>query len=438
MGHDIGDEVKTTFIHPVAETVGPYDKDGWNLMYGVVKISEHIAAQTTVFLFVERAAPGLDIILDDVRMGKVAFTESDSSYNRGFESGDTRYWQTFGKVDIDIVSPGHGGSNYAIKASGRDTWWASVEQELNQETLIKGHSYTVQAKIKLEVNGQAHDCTPGLWWGIKGKELEVCPTLALRIAQHNTTLSDFQDVSVVAGTWEGNGAWNEMYGEFVATEELLDAPALTIIWQKFDPSVDIIIDDISITEKEPRTCDDLIINPGGELEGGTPYYWKTYGTGAVDVAKEGHSSNHSLYNFGREISWDGIRQTLVPECIEPKALYEVSAWVKTVDQSGNGVGCVLTQTYGDFTGNTFDTKRCPTINIGAQNPGGAPQVRSVGSAVAGWDPDGWNLVKGYFQFFTNEMVADSIFVSISRSPPSYNVMVDDVSVRIFRELAPKK
>merc|ERR1712071_279018 len=106
MGHDIGDEVKTTFIHPVAETVGPYDKDGWNLMYGVVKISEHIAAQTTVFLFVERAAPGLDIILDDVRMGKVAFTESDSSYNRGFESGDTRYWQTFGKVDIDIVSPG--------------------------------------------------------------------------------------------------------------------------------------------------------------------------------------------------------------------------------------------------------------------------------------------------------------------------------------------
>jgi len=433
MGNEIGDEVVTTFIHPVAETVGPYNANDWNLMYGVIKITEHIAKQSTIFMFVERTAPGVRIIVDDVRMGKVVRSEDDRSYNRDFESGDTRFWHTLGPNDIDIVSDGHDGSNYALKSFNRQTFWASMEHELTQDTMVLGHTYAVKAKIKLEKNGASHDCTPGLWWGLQGEEQNICPTLTLRQAIHNSTHSNYTDIGVTVGTWN-SGDWNDMYGTFEVTQDMLDAPAVTIMWTKLDQAIDLIIDDVSIAEIADFGCDDLIYNGGGEIDGGQPYYWKMLGSGSIDVTDGtdgGYNSPKALYNHGRVTKYDGIRQLLEKECILPEAVYEVTAMVKMQKADGSPYPCVVSQTYGDGPGQDLATKRCPYISIGSQNPGGAPQHRAVASAYPDWDASGFNLLKGHFKFFSNEIAADTLFVSITQGPADAEFLVDDVSIKVM-------
>lgn len=422
LGNEIGDEVVTTFVHPVAETVGPYRLEDWNLMYGVIKITEHIAKQTTIFMFVERTAPGVRIIVDDVRMGKVVRSEDDASYNRGFESGDTRFWHTIGQTDIDVVSDGHDGSSYALKSFNRQTFWASMEHELTQDTLVLGHTYSVKAKIKLEKDGSSHDCTPGLWWGLQGQEESICPTLTLRQALYNSTHSNYTDIGVTVGKWE-SGGWNDMYGTFEATQEILDAPAVTILWTKLAASLDLIIDDVSISEISDFGCNDLIINGGGEIDGGNPYYWKMLGAGSVDVTSDGYNSDWALHYFDRTSPYDGIRQLLDKDCIHPGAVYEVTAMVKMLDANGDAYPCDVSQTSGN--------ERCPWISIGSQNPGGAPQHRAVGSPYPGWDESGWNLIKGHFMFFSNELAADSLFVSVTQGPPNAQYYLDDISIKVM-------
>jgi len=431
LGNEIGDEVITTFVSPVAETVGPYNANEWNYMYGLIKITEHIANQDTIFMFVERTTPGVRIIVDDITMGKVIKGESDESYNRGFEKGDTRFWSTIGDLQLDIVSPGYSGSEYALKAYNRDKFWSSPEQELNQETMVLGHSYSVKAKIKLEINGQPQDCVPGWWWGLEGSELSICPSLTLRQAIHNSSFSNWTDIGVTVGAWE-SGGWNDVYGVFEVTQEMLDAPAVTVVFSKLHESIDLIIDDVSISEVNPPGCDDLITNNGGEMDGGNPYYWKIYGHGSVDVRAGGMDSAWALHNFDRPSPTDGIRQIIDPECVHKGAVYEVIAWVKMIDTSGNPVDCVIEQTYGDSVNVVYDTKKCPWVNIGAQNPGGAPQHRAVAFAIETWKPDQWNLLKGHFKFFPNEVVADSIFLSITQVPLGVELLVDNVSVQIMK------
>ena len=430
-GREIGDEVITTFILPVSETVGPYDANEWNKMFGVLKITEHIKKQTTIFMFIERAKPGYRIIIDDVRMGKVIRSENDRAYNRGFESGDTRFWHTIGPAKLDIVDGGHDGSNYALKAHSRGQWWASMEHELNQDTLVLGHSYAIKAKIKLELSGSPHICVPGLWWGLEGRDLEICPTMTLRQTIHNSTHSEYSDFGVTVGQWDAND-WNDIYGVLEVTQDMLDAPAITLMFTKLHESIDLIIDDVSVTAMTDHSCDDLIWNGGGEIDDGKPYYWKMYGTATVDVVEGGMGSDYALHVFERTNSYDGVRQLLDHECVHPGAVYEVTAWVKMLDSTGAGYECIVEQTFGDGGGVTYETKRCPLIAIGAQNPGGAPQHRAVGSAYGEWAPGEWNLLKGHFKFFANEINADSLFVSITQGPADAVYHIDNVSMTIFR------
>lgn len=261
--------------------------------------------------------------------------------------------------------------------------------------------------------------------------MSICPSLTLRQAIHNSSFSNWTDIGVTVGAWE-SGGWNDVYGVFEVTQEMLDAPAVTVVFSKLHESIDLIIDDVSISEVNPPGCDDLITNNGGEMDGGNPYYWKIYGHGSVDVRAGGMDSAWALHNFDRPSPTDGIRQIIDPECVHKGAVYEVIAWVKMIDTSGNPVDCVIEQTYGDSVNVVYDTKKCPWVNIGAQNPGGAPQHRAVAFAIETWKPDQWNLLKGHFKFFPNEVVADSIFLSITQVPLGVELLVDNVSVQIMK------
>ena len=422
-GNNIDDEVITTFVYPVAETLGPYKANEWNLMYGLIKITEHIAKQSTIFMYVERATPGVAIVIDDVRMGRTVAGSSQFSYNRDLETGDTRFWRTHGPNDLDIVDAGYGRTGYALKSFNREYPWASMEQELNQDYLVLGQTYAVKAKVRLERDGSPWACQPGVRWGIVGEELNACPTLGIRIAVFNATHSDYEDIGIVAGEWDTNG-WNDMYGVFKVTQEILDAPAVTIIWTKLHESIDIVIDDVEIDEVTPPSCDDLIVNGGAEYDDYAPLYWRMFGVSSVDLAPNmGVDNSNALINSDRVSENDGIRQMINHDCVHPGAVYEVLAWVKLVDDNGAGVECDVSKTYGS---------RCPVLNIGAQNPMGSPQHRIVGSPVSTWKKDEFNLLKGHFKFFTNECYADALFLSVTKVDPSVTMLVDDVSMTIMK------
>lgn len=397
-------------------------------MVGYFTVTPRIAEQNTVALFFEQAKPGLRIIVDDVTLELTTTGCSDSSHNRDFETGDNRLWTHRGSLDFDIVTPGFE-SDYAFKATNREHFWSSFEQAISQDCLEEGRDYSISAKIKLEKDGAPYNCAPGIIWGVVGQEHLSCPVITLMTHGVTEANSTWLDVSQVVGIWE-TGEWNDIYGEFEVTKEMLEAPKLTYYFQKVIPGVDIIVDNVVIKEVEAFSCADLIKNGDSEMFE-KPLYWSARGSGEygtassmVQIKEPGYNSTKAVACSERSGPYAALTQVLDNDCVQAGVVYEVKAMMKTTDAFETGFACDISQT---FISN--DVPRCPQILIAAQNPGAAPQKRAVGSPVSDWVASDWNLVTGYFTFYPNELAADALWIEIVLAQSEY-VMVDDVSIKI--------
>jgi len=427
-GNQILDPVKTTFAYPIAETVLPVLADKWNTLYGFFTVTPKIAEQSTVALFFEQVRPGVRIIVDDVIMELTTTGCSDQSNNRNFESGDNRLWTARGNLNFEMVTPGFE-SDYAMKTSKREHFWSSMEQAISKDCLEEGREYSISAKIKLEKDGAPYDCAPGIDWGIVGQEYLSCPVITLMTYAAVPSNNTWLDVSKVVGAWD-SGLWNDIYGEFKVTKEMLDAPKLTFYFQKLIADVDMIVDNIVIKEVADFGCDDLIKNGNAELND-KPLYWAAKGAGnygtassLVEIKGPGHNSTNAIACSERSSPHSALIQTLNNDCVQQDVLYQVKSMLKTSDAFGGGYSCDVHQTYISDS-----NPRCPVILIAAQNSGGAPQKRAVGAAHSEWDGDGWNEVSGNFTFFPSEIAADALWIEFVLAQAEY-LLVDDVSLKV--------
>lgn len=433
-GNRINDHVNTTFAFPIAETIEPVNANSWNTMVGRFTVTEQIASQNTIFLFFDRVVPGVNIIVDNVMVTATATGTTSKSTNRDFEEGNSRYWSHKGHVKLQMVSPGYQ-SSWALKVYERDQYWASPEQVISPDILEEGNDYDFSAMIKLlEKNTTMDfDCTPGVaWTGNNGtlEEFHACPVITLQTHAAEAEDSAWLTVATVKSLPDDLG-WYKMSGVFTATKDMIDAPKLTFFFQKVLTEVDYIIDNIEIIEVEDPGCDNLVYNGGGEVSD-KPMYWKRAGSGTpgsqsvVSVEKPGYNSTSSAIASSERLSPEaGLSQMLDKNCVQADGtVYEVKAMVKLTDAFKGSFECFSDQTFLNET-----KPRCPLIQIGSQNPGGAPQRRAIGSSVADWDKNGWNAMSGYFTFFANEKVADSLWVEFVQAQSDF-IIVDEVSIKI--------
>ena len=78
-------EGKEKWIYSANFAYPPWQKDNFNEFLGKIVVSEELATATDVYFYFERAASGVSIILDNVRI-KELVTEADTDYQHMTQS----------------------------------------------------------------------------------------------------------------------------------------------------------------------------------------------------------------------------------------------------------------------------------------------------------------------------------------------------------------
>mmetsp|Transcript_29790 Transcript_29790/g.44184 ORF Transcript_29790/g.44184 Transcript_29790/m.44184 type:complete len:1743 (-) Transcript_29790:270-5498(-) len=421
-GHSIGDVVNTTYVYPLGQTVLPVTAD-WNTIHGYFTVTDEIANGDSVLVFFEKARVGVNIIVDEITVLPKTRSCHVPIYNTGIETGDSRFWYNWGQVSIDVVQPeiASGNENYALITQDRQSDWASMAQDFNAKCMVEGDQYEISAKIMLVKGTTPYVCDPTKPWG--GNDMTgVCPTLSIKSVIGNQTF--FDDVGSVTGDWTA-GAWNNMNGLFTIKPYMADADRLTVFWRKFEPYVDIIVDDVILTTSASWDCDQLVKN--SDAETGDSRYWSSWLGGSVGVWPVGaNNSSHALVGKNRLNSMAGIGQLLDENCVVGNTLFEVSAWVMVVNDDDTPFDCDPESVKSD--------KRCPVATITSQNPGGPPMFHHVASLTAPYISGEFNQMIGRFVFFPSEVNAETVSLIFERAPPGVKIVIDDVKVTLVRAL----
>ena len=195
---------------------------------------------------------------------------------------------------LKIVQPGHNSSSYALSTKERQASWWGMKQDLSQSCFSAGVMYEVKAWMKLkDASDNDVTCDPYLYYqGLS----DFCPNAVL---QHPTDNSLRLRVgSTVGPLYSG---WNQIYGVFNMTQEMLSWPKLEIFfgWAKAD--FDILIDNVSIEPVQiENNCLQLVQNGDAETGDARNWYLKgsgDYGTISVVSGGAGDSA-YAFYHSG--------------------------------------------------------------------------------------------------------------------------------------------
>jgi hypothetical protein len=426
-GNNIGDNITTLYMTPVATAVAPATA-GWNTMVGSLTILPEVANATTVMIYAERARIGVDILLDNLKILPRARSCDDLILNGGFSSGDTRYFTNYGGAQINIVSIKNADNttNYAVWAYNRKNYFSSAAQEFKESCLNFNDTYKVTAKVGLvsASTGAAFTCNPSVQsYNITTR----CPDLQVTAMKGNVTKT--YPAGKLIGSWK-TGSLNDMYGEFTVDAFMSTAEVVQISVTGVSPTVDIIMDDLSVVPASPWTCANGLLRNSG-AEDGDSKSWAPWLGGTIDafnttstyLAKEG---NYFFASRDRTLSAAGIQQLMNRDCFDLQGAYSVSAWVKLV-KNNTAFAC-------DPASTSLDD-RCPLIEIAAMNTGGAAAIHPVGGFVGSqWAATGWNQINGTFQFFDMELAASTLSLVIAEGPTGASMLIDNVEIRRISSL----
>mmetsp|Transcript_14645 Transcript_14645/g.20891 ORF Transcript_14645/g.20891 Transcript_14645/m.20891 type:complete len:1853 (+) Transcript_14645:178-5736(+) len=428
-GKTIGDEVETSYAYPMAIAVGPWKEESWNMLHGQFEVTETMANATSIFMFIERGASGIQFVIDDVTIQPSDFDCSMPIYNTEFEIGDTRFWGHIGTTEIGMYSPGYN-SFYALRTTKRKEFWGSMAQDLNKDCLHLGQVYSASAMILLlDSNDNVFDCTAGLIWGTDGTD-KICPVMMLRLSSGGI----HTDVEI--GSMPGpltKGSWNNIYGTFTVTDQVDNAETVTLYFRKVKDTIDIVIDDLSITNTEGRDPDQLINN--GDFVSGDARYFNIYLGGSISALGAGYDTtydeegnfvqtDYSLAVTARTDFNFGVRYSLDTKLLESRKLYHAKARIMLIKEESWGPDKVMEHyicdakvIYGDMA--------CPMIYIISQSKGNPPLKRPVAAVKDTWIPNSWNFLTGVFQFIQPELDANSSLNIVITNAPKNVVMIID-------------
>mmetsp|Transcript_16092 Transcript_16092/g.46366 ORF Transcript_16092/g.46366 Transcript_16092/m.46366 type:complete len:1757 (-) Transcript_16092:207-5477(-) len=420
-GNTIGDAVEVKYAYPMAEAVAPFTSGSWNDLYGVFTVTETMAAADSIFMFIERAKPGVDIVVDDVLIQPTVQGCSNAIYNGDFELGDMRYWKTIGNSEIAISEPGHA-SAYALKTTRRDQFWSSMAHDINLDCLVEGEDYGIDGYIRLmDSNGAFVNCDSTLTWGVNSAMTNVCPSLDMRIVKGNIT--EDRHIGQVTQPWNSDSdaapVWNQFNSIFKADATIVNADSVTIFFTRYEAKANIMIDDVSMKPIVPKDPAQLVSN--GDGEAGNTNYILTKGSVLLDVTSPGYESNYSFVVSNRAKASDGISQTIDNTVLEAGVMYKLHAKLKLLMPSGVAYDCDPTANLG--------LKKCPGVSLRTQNPSEPAFTRPVATVQGEWLSGGWNSIEGFTTFTTSELMSKGLMYFIDGAAAGVDMVLDNIELR---------
>jgi len=337
-----------------AKSLVPISSYDWNTIYGSFLIDNDIFDAEVVGVQIDGADPGLIITIDNVSITPYEHVDLQTDppggcvQNWDFEIGDSRHWKCKGEVDdcsLNIVHPGHNGSNYALSTKRLEEGWFGIAQLLDMDCFTEATRYEVNAWMKIaEYNGTLTDCDPyNFFFGLP----TFCPNILIQDPDNDRSRFKIRSAAI-AGPYDKD-VWNHIYGVMTIRDVMLTWPSIMIYIGWIGANLNIIIDEISIKLVDTNTyglidCDQLVRN--GDAEIGDSRFWFIRGTGKGTygevVIVDGDVENDSKYFYHKGLRTEmrhGLWQELEKSCMPVNTYWKISARMRLLDFNGNGMDC---------------------------------------------------------------------------------------------------
>ena len=414
------------------------NKDGYQLVSGTVVINEELATASNVRMFIERRSHNQEMLVDNVSMTLVSETTcaagNELVRNGNFETGSSQYWYDYSADGFSIVSPGVGGSGYALRMKT-----GSALQWIKGECIEAGKRYMVSVKYRLlDSNGNASPCNAKT-----GNPR--CPELVAQAYDEDKNYKGWlgtlaKSLDATADTDDG---YSTLWGVWEPTMDHASMAFVRIYF--YYTGHYTIIDDVSIKElgsgglstlgdsdgEESRaaTQQELIVNGNNQL--GLATFWS--GSGVLDsniVTTAGHGDSVAARLTGRSRWYHGMwysgERYMDKGALIASSKWKISAYVKLLEPgSENGVVCDRINKHNYKT-------RCPRVRVrlyDVADPYTPVREETIYSYPNEWDTNGWNLFDGRFEVpSSRDYTINKIVILFGEAIEKKDIVVDDLSV----------
>jgi len=415
------------------------NKDGYQLVNGRVTITDSLADASNVRFFVERRSNNFEMFVDNVSMTLISESnceEGDDELvsNGGFDGGSSEFWNDYDAEALQIVSPGVGGTGYALKMKT-----GSAEHSIKNQCIAAGKRYIVQAKYRLlDSGGNPTSCNPET-------NNPRCPEMALRLFDENNQYIGYVGgiAKALDSTVDTEDKFSTLWGIFEATELIESAADVRIFFAHTGKN--IIIDNVSMKElsiisEAATTTEERSLSSSGELivngdnELGVVNFWagsgvsqdkittmKGFGgTGGVAVRLTGRD------RYYRGMWYVGEQYVNKENRLTPSSKWKISAQIRLL-QPGTDTGADC-----DTSERQDASKRCPRFRVrfNDKDDPHTPVREEVLYSYAGeWNSNDWNKFEALVEVPSiTDYVINKLVILVSDVREKIDIGIDNLSM----------
>jgi len=406
------------------------NKDGYQLVNGIVTIDDNLADASNVRLFVERRSYNMEMFVDNVSMTLISESSCDVGEelvsNGNFDSGTSAFWDDYDSEGFQIVSPGVGGSGYALK-----TTTGSAQHSIKSKCIENGKRYVAQAKYRLlDKNGNPTTCNAKTG-------SPRCPEMSLKSYDENKIYLEYMGriARALDNTVNTDDGFSTLWGIFEPSEVTGSAADVRVFFSYTGQNM--ILDSVSIMEMgasvdvSPSISDNLIVNSDNEL--GIATFWAGNGVSSDKiVTTTGFGGNGVAARVTDRHRWytgmwySGQQYINKEKFLTPSSKWELSAQVRLFEPDTDvGADCNTLEREDTAT-------RCPRIRVRFFDKGDryTPVREEILYWYAlDWDKNGWNELKSQVEIPSNKLYSiNKIMIVVGDVREKIDIAVDNLSM----------
>lgn len=404
------------------ETKGKWQASTWNYFHTSFQVTQKITEADDGYFYFERVRAGINIIFDEVKIYRDC-TVLIPNWNADVD--EVMPWAQYGgpeQKEVKIVQGGHNGSPRAFASVDRTRYQEGPGHVLDIGCMMARVKYQFSAYFKLldsNQNGAPMVCDKLAPWA----DPKSCPlfSLVMNLPSGKKVLNM---ANANPDSWVAN-KFNRYEATFEVTDEMMNATSAYMMIKGPRPGVDIIFDqvEISIYDNETLNCDRLIEN--GQFETSNMETWDVHDHGTLKPYREGaNGSMNSLLCTDRLATSDGPVTIVNNMCMVEGRQYELTAYIKLLDEDMKPYKCDKSVPYGD-------PQSCPLLEIEMVYPTGYYQTHPENTVTDEWIADKWNVYTTIFTVSKELANAEKAYFKFKGPFPGISIVLDDMQASIY-------